>query len=81
MEDELNASVLKKQAHNQSDHVVKIIKDNKEKEIKIQELLKQLKDNEILVKQAKNNQNEYLKLFEKYNQMKMKVCNENKKTV
>ncbi|KAM0687027.1 hypothetical protein COBT_001742 [Conglomerata obtusa] len=81
MEEEMSASVLKKQAHNQKDHVAKIMKENKENCEKIKELEDEKKKNEALVTQARNNQTEHLKLFEKYNDLVRKIGNENKKTV
>ncbi|KAM0675645.1 Endoplasmic reticulum transmembrane protein 3 [Gurleya vavrai] len=81
MKDEMNASLLKKQAYNQKDYVSKMMKESQEKDEKIKKLSEEITKNEALVKQAKNNQAEYFKLFEKYNDTIRKIGNETKKSV
>ncbi|TBU04206.1 hypothetical protein CWI36_0797p0030 [Hamiltosporidium magnivora] len=74
--EEEKAEVLKKQAINQSTYVSELVSKNEEKEEIIKKLYneiesksKEVKCSEVLVKQAKNNQDEYLKLLEKYNKL------------
>ncbi|TBT98185.1 hypothetical protein CWI38_1068p0020 [Hamiltosporidium tvaerminnensis] len=74
--EEEKAEVLKKQAINQKSYVSELVSKNEEKEEIIKKLYneiesksKEVKCSEALVKQAKNNQDEYLKLLEKYNKL------------
>ncbi|KAK1347541.1 Endoplasmic reticulum transmembrane protein 3 [Hamiltosporidium tvaerminnensis] len=74
--EEEKAEVLKKQAINQKSYVSELVSKNEEKEEIIKKLYneiesksKEVKCSEVLVKQAKNNQDEYLKLLEKYNKL------------
>lgn len=79
--DEEKAGILKKQALNQKDHVEKIIKSSKEKDAKIIELEEKVLKSEVLMKQVKNNQDEYFKLLDKYNKLVTKISGETKKSV
>lgn len=69
--------VLEKQIYNQKDFVNQMIKDDDlmkkkigEAETRIRELEEVVKKNEVLVKQARNNQEEYFKLLDKYNALR-----------
>lgn len=77
--DEENAKILKKQALNQSGHVQKIIKEGNIKDAKIKELEDYKTKNETLIKQVKNNNDEYFRLLDKYNKLMEKMTGEGKK--
>lgn len=72
-----SVNILKKQIQNQKEFVEKLLKEHsefekklKEKNKEIEQLNEKIKKDEILVKQVKNNQEEYFKLLDKYNNLK-----------
>lgn len=85
--EEQSAKILKKQAMNQKTFVDDLIKKVETKDEKICELEAEGKDLnkkilslEVLLKQYKNNQNEYFTLLEKYNELENKMKKETKKS-
>lgn len=77
--DEENAAGLKKQAMNQKDFVAKMIEQGKAKEAQIKALEDKIKKNEMVIKQLKNNSDEYFRLLDKYNGVVEKLTGEKKK--
>lgn len=87
IKEEQSAKILKKQALNQNTFVEDLLKKIEDKDEKIlekeneyNELKKKLLSAEVLLKQYKNNQNEYFSLLEKYNTLENKVRKESKKS-
>ncbi|KAF9761864.1 Endoplasmic reticulum transmembrane protein YET-like [Nosema granulosis] len=85
--EEQSAKILKKQALNQKTFVDDLMKKIESKDEKILELETETKDLnkkilsvEVLLKQYKNNQNEYFSLLEKYNDLENKMRKETKKS-
>lgn len=78
-DDAVNAAILRKQALNQKEFVAKIMEKSKEKEKKIIAMEEEIKKNEIMIRQLKNNSNEYFKLLDKYNDLVEKITGEKKK--
>ncbi|ADM11481.1 B-cell receptor-associated protein 31-like protein [Encephalitozoon intestinalis ATCC 50506] len=85
--EEESAHLLRKQSMNQKKYVEKILEENTKKSEKIEELEAEIGDlkkkilsGDILIKQLKNNQNEYFSLLDKYNGLREQMQMESKKS-
>ncbi|KMV66087.1 hypothetical protein M970_050280 [Encephalitozoon cuniculi EcunIII-L] len=85
--EEESALLLRKQSMNQKKYVEEMLEENAKKggkiddlEAEITDLKKRISSGDILIKQLKNNQNEYFNLLDKYNRLKEQVQMESKKS-
>lgn len=85
--EEDSAHLLRKQSMNQKDYVQGMLDESTRKDDKIAELgdevtdlKKKIRAGDVLIKQLKNNQNEYFSLLDKYNGLKEQITSESKKS-
>lgn len=85
--EEESAQLLRKQSMNQKKYVEEMLEDNTKKakrieelEVEIIDLKKKISSGDILIKQLKNNQNEYFSLLDKYNGLREQMQMESRKS-
>lgn len=85
--EEESAHLLRKQSMNQKEYVEKMIEESTKKDERIGELedearilRKKIESGDILMKQMKNNQDEYFNLLDRYNGLKEQMKRESRKS-